>query len=511
MKVLQFHAIIMVTVAVAACGEINNQNEVLDNRSLSVTIGADHISAVSAVFNGKVYLGNTVSQALIVGFQYSTSADILPSNSITIKVGEADANNNYSDMVTGLEPATKYYFRSFVRVNGQNAYGETKMFTTKTMASMFATKDATEVDAISARLNAMLDLTDVLYNKVDYGFYWGTSESSQDRVIHSTKAKDMSFSVSLENLSHMTQYWYKAFLTLDDQIFYGEVKSFTTGIVPVTDVSLNKASLSLLVGADETLIATISPSNATNKAVMWSSSNTDVATVSSSGVVTPRAAGTTTIKVTTNDSSKTASCSVTVEPGTANGHYWVDLGLHSGLKWATCNVGANQPEEYGDYFAWGETKPKSRYIWSTYEWCKGTEISQTKYCTNSSFGRVDNKATLELADDAARSNWGYTWRIPTDSDWAELIAECTWTWTTQGGKRGYTVTSKSNGNSIFLPAAGDRRDSYRYNTGNIGSYWSSSLNMFYQYYACSVYFISDKVCTYSDYRYYGLCIRPVTE
>ncbi|MDD6782411.1 MAG: hypothetical protein PUD89_05750, partial [Bacteroidales bacterium] len=104
----------------------------------------------------------------------------------------------------------------------------------------------------------------------------------------------------------------------------------------------------------------------------------------------------------------------------ANGHEYVDLGLPSGLKWATCNVGATAPEAYGDYYAWGETTTKSTYEWSTYKWCDGSYDTQTKYCTSSSYGTVDNKTVLDLADDAARANWGGAWRMPTDEEWTEL-------------------------------------------------------------------------------------------
>ena len=140
------------------------------------------------------------------------------------------------------------------------------------------------------------------------------------------------------------------------------------------------------------------------------------------------------------------------------------------VKWADRNVGASKPEEYGDYFAWGETEPKSTYSWSTYKWCNGSETTLTKYNTNSSYGTVDNKTILDLSDDAARANWGGSWRMPTDAELTELREQCTWTWTTQNGVNGYKVTSKSNGNSIFLLAAGFRHNSGLYSAGSYGYY-----------------------------------------
>ena len=120
-----------------------------------------------------------------------------------------------------------------------------------------------------------------------------------------------------------------------------------------------------------------------------------------------------------------------ISTGVENGHNWVDLGLS--VKWATCNVGATTPEGYGNYYAWGETKPKSTYDWSTYKYCNGDRYSMTKYCTNSEYGIVDNKTTLELSDDAAHVNWGGSWRMPTKAEQDELN-NCTWTWTGPAGR-----------------------------------------------------------------------------
>ncbi len=191
-----------------------------------------------------------------------------------------------------------------------------------------------------------------------------------------------------------------------------------------------------------------------------------------------------------------------------NGHEYVDLGLPSGTLWATCNVGANAPEEYGDYFAWGETTPKSTYNWSTYKYCNGSYDTQTKYCTSSSYGTVDNKTTLEAADDAARANWGGAWRMPTLAEQEELLNECTWSWTTLNGLSGYRVTG-TNGNSIFLPAAGHRRDSILGSAGSDGYYWSSSLDSgsSVSVYVLRIY--SSNFDWVYDYRYFGLSVRPV--
>ena len=198
--------------------------------------------------------------------------------------------------------------------------------------------------------------------------------------------------------------------------------------------------------------------------------------------------------------------------GTENGHEWVDLGLS--VKWATCNVGATKPEEYGSYYAWGETETKTNYNWSTYKWCSGSAETQTKYCTDSSYGTVDNKTTLELEDDAARANWGGAWRMPTDDEWTELLENCTRTWTSDyngTGVAGRIVTSNINGNSIFLPAAGCRSGDDLYYAGSYGDYRSSSLYTDNPNDAGSVVFHSDYVDMYDCDRYYGHSVRPVCE
>ena len=194
-----------------------------------------------------------------------------------------------------------------------------------------------------------------------------------------------------------------------------------------------------------------------------------------------------------------------------NGHEYVDLGLPSGTKWATCNVGATKPEEYGNYYAWGETEPKDYYDWSTYKY--GSDYDElTKYCTSSDYGTVDNKTVLDPEDDAARANWGGAWRMPTDAEWTELRENCTWKWTDDyngTGVSGRIVTSKTNGNHIFLPAAGCRYDDVLYDAGDLGLYWSSSIGTDKPGYAWYVYFRSNNVSRNNFGRYYGQSVRPV--
>ena len=194
----------------------------------------------------------------------------------------------------------------------------------------------------------------------------------------------------------------------------------------------------------------------------------------------------------------------------ANGHEYVDLGLPSGTLWATCNVGATKPEEYGDYFAWGEVEPKDEYSAKNYKWSGRYSNSINKYCIDSKYGKVDNKTILELCDDAANVNWGGDWCMPTLKEQYELSNFTTWTWTNRNGVRGCKVTSKINGNSIFLPAAGFRGISDLYSAGSYGYYWGSSLTTYDSHCAYYLSIESGSVSSYSnDYREHGLSVRPV--
>ncbi|MBO7068979.1 MAG: hypothetical protein J6W52_09950 [Bacteroidaceae bacterium] len=207
-----------------------------------------------------------------------------------------------------------------------------------------------------------------------------------------------------------------------------------------------------------------------------------------------------------------------VNPGTdpnpdedTNGHEYVDLGLPSGTLWATCNVGASKPEDYGDYFAWGETRSKIDYSWRIYKYCNGSKTTMTKYCTSSSYGTVDNKTELEPVDDTATANWGTGWQMPSDAQLEELINSnlTTTTWTTQNGVYGRKITSKSNGNSIFLPAAGICRNTSLSSAGGNGYYWSRSLYSVESYYGVSLCSGSGSISINGNLRILGLPVRPV--
>ena len=208
---------------------------------------------------------------------------------------------------------------------------------------------------------------------------------------------------------------------------------------------------------------------------------------------------------------KAAQASLT---GTANGHEWVDLGLPSGTKWATCNVGASKPEDYGSYFAWGETQTKGTYNWDNYKYANGDYDKLMKYCNNSGYGNngfTDNLTILQGSDDPAATIWGSGWRTPSKTQWDELLANTTNQWTTQNGKAGRLFTSKKNGKTLFLPAAGFRWYSKLHYAGSYGYYWSRSLSTDAPDGAQNPYFDSGGCSVGNGRRGVGQSIRPVRE
>lgn len=214
-----------------------------------------------------------------------------------------------------------------------------------------------------------------------------------------------------------------------------------------------------------------------------------------------------------NDGSGSQNDSIVDPVGSLNGHEYIDMALPSGLLWATCNVGADTPEGYGDYFAWGETMPKEIYDWKSYKYGRffHDRYELEKYCTDSCCGLngfVDNLTLLEPADDVVQASWGIGWRIPTIGEWDEMFQNTTSEWTTQNGVNGWRFTA-SNGNSLFLPAAGYYWES-EFNAADLGVYWSVTLNVEFPYRAWGFHFNASQchLCGSSD-RNRGQTVRAV--
>ena len=286
-------------------------------------------------------------------------------------------------------------------------------------------------------------------------------------------------------------------------------------IKSVTDITLSSSTINLMdLCNNHQLTATVTPADADNPDVTWTSSDESVATVDQTGLVTGIADGMCTITASATDGSGVfATCTVNVDF-----QEYVDLDLPSGTLWAACNIGADNPEDKGDYIAWGETSGykdgKTKFAYSTYKYCKGSQTTLTKYCNNSSYGNngfTDTLTELLPEDDAATANWGTNWRMPSKEQFDELINSnyTTTTWATQNSKQGYRITSKSNGNSLFLPTAGYRSDSSITRENSEGWYWSRTLCTNFPVEAYCLRLDSSNIRTNVYYREYGLSVRPV--
>ena len=197
--------------------------------------------------------------------------------------------------------------------------------------------------------------------------------------------------------------------------------------------------------------------------------------------------------------------------GNLNGHDYIDLGLPSGTLWATLNVGANTIVDYGYYFAWGETQPKSDYNWSTYRYCHGEGDMLTKYCNDSFLGYngfTDSLTNLQPEDDAATANWGAGWRMPSQEEWQELISNTVGKGVMVNNVEGWLLTA-TNGNSLFLPFAGYRSYITLFKAGKSSFSWTTSLHDGYSGYACPAICCPADSYLYNMYRYCGLTVRPV--
>jgi len=303
-------------------------------------------------------------------------------------------------------------------------------------------------------------------------------------------------------------------------------------VIPVTGVSLDKSEITMLPGQTYKFTATVVPEDATYKYyLLWSYDDNGVVEVYNESVIALKP-GKAVVTVKTKDGGFQASCVVTVLGESDIPHEAVDLGLPSGVKWASVNLGASSPEEFGDYYAWGETEPYYQpghsqddpckfwregkvngYTYSSYRWYSS---GWTRYNISSEYGIVDNKTSFrdyDYEDDAARAKWAGEWRMPSKADWDELNEKCTWTWTGLNGVSGYRVSGPS-GESIFIPAAGMRAKSSIIHSGE-GNYYSSDLAVSLEHQnptsAYEMWF--DQTQHTTDYwiaaRYCGCSVRPV--
>ena len=315
-------------------------------------------------------------------------------------------------------------------------------------------------------------------------FDWSIADQSEKLPVlsygHSTQKYtdgNATYSCTLENQCALVEF--SLTLETSDAVTVGGMLTNATidfgtpGITPNTDVDSD--DITLYSENTTTKWAILLPQDAVDGATVTIGSGNytiDVPAIGANGYF--------------HGTGSTPAVAIDNTPGPA--HEYVDLGLPSGRLWATCNVGANAPEEYGDYFAWGETTPKNTYTSGNYTYSANPDI-------------------LPADHDAATANWGSGWRMPTEADWDELLANTTVTWTTQNSVKGRKFTA--NGNSLFLPAAGYRDDGSLYLAGGDGYYWSSSLYSGNPSKAWGFDFDADDLFMYDSNPYYGRSVRAV--
>ena len=508
--------------------------DVNDPDNPTFTGDATDITSYSALLT--CYANNildNLSSDLKIGIIYCTEGTPSKSNGTqkTVSKSQVAGDGKYTISLTGLSEGTTYYYRSFVYQSGLWFYGNVRQFTTtgQNVQVDFSTEAPTSVTCYSAKVSTRMTLTTPQgYGSLSYGICYGTTAETTEKMALSNRDGNGNFSTTLRALTGNTIYYYRPYATIDGTTFYGNISSFKTledNVVVTGELASDgtvRSRLTIGSGAYSSL----------EVGLCWSTSN-QLPTVSDKTATTNELddenyyvirpsfrAGTNYYRSYVKIDGVAHYGVVKVyegEPMTA-GHA-IDLGLS--VKWADMNVGASKPEDYGEYFAWGETEPKDVYNWNTYKWCSnGRWTGITKYTypdgqeegiwyNNNTFVG-DNKTTLDPDDDAAHVNWGGAWRMPTRAEQDELRNKCSWSWTTQNGVNGYKVVGP-NGNSLFLPAAGCRRADYLSDVGSWGLYWSSSLVEYYSGYAYSLYFDSGYVYWYDYDRFIGFSVRPVCQ
>ena len=477
------------------------------------------ITGNSAMGGGEVTVSDG-TYILVRGLCWATHEN--PTTNEDSFVEEGSGVGSFSATMTGLNWSTTYYYRAYAVTPSGTVYGEQQSFTTRDGIPTLTTTDVINITAISATSGGNITDNGGL-NVTARGVCWSTSPNPTVSDSHTTGGTGTgSFTSNITGLEISTTYYVRAYATTNAGTGYGEQVSFTTRNGIPTVMTAEVTNIGSACAYSGGIITDDGGLSITSRGVCWSTSpsptlaNTHTTNDNGAGSFTSFINGLSTsttyyVRAYATNSFVTVYGNQLSFTTTNDEHSYVDLGLPSGLLWATCNVGANNPEDYGDYFAWGETQPKDTYNWSTYQYCMGSYTTMTKYCSNSSYGYngfTDDLTTLLPEDDAATANWGSHWRMPTEEEWQELYQNTTHTWTTQNGVKGRLFTA-SNGNSLFLPAAGYRYNSSLYDAGSDGHYWSSSLNTDVQDCAWPFYFYSDGYYMGYYSRNGGRSVRPV--
>lgn len=417
----------------------------------------------------------------------------------------------FTSNLTNLTANTTYYVRAYATNENGTSYGEQKSFTTLQNIELptVTTADVTDITQNTAVSGG--NITDDGGATVTArGVCWSKDPNPTiDNSFISNGNGTGSFTIEISGLTSATTYYVRAYATNSEGTSYGEQKTFTTLQyiqlpTVTTTIVTNVTSTTATSGGN---VTDDGGATVTARGVCWSTSPDP--TIDDNKTTDGNGTGAFTSQLTNLTHSTTyymrayATNSegtsygeqkyfTTLSDGMINGHQYVDLGLSSGLKWATCNVGADSPEDYGGYYAWGETETKTEYT-------QGNSVT---------FGQQLNDISGNAQYDAATANWGGTWRMPTKDEIRELIYNCNWTPETQNGVDGFKVTG-NNGNYIFIPASGYRDGSSLYIYGEC-YYWSSTPRQYGVEFANILYSDTEFQSEDVNYRYRGLTIRPVS-
>ncbi|MCQ2315365.1 MAG: hypothetical protein MJZ85_01580 [Bacteroidales bacterium] len=484
------------------------------------------ITQTTATCGGKV----TDSGGLEVtsrGVCWSTSQNPTTSNEHTTN---GNGTGSFTSNITGLTPNTTYYVRAYAVNSKGTSYGEQKTFKSLQVitAPTVTINPITDITYCSAKSGGNVT-SDGGASVTARGVCWSTSQNPTINNSHTTNGTGTgAFTSNMTELTPNTTYYVRAYATNNIGTNYSDQISFKTQPSIAPTVITNKPSSITQDGAScGGNVTSDGGATVTARGVCWSTSQNP--TVSDSHTTDGTGTGSFTSSITgltastryyvrayatnSNGTSYGEQKEFTSEDPNVGGHVYVDLGLPSGRLWAACNVGADNPESYGSYFAWGEFLTKNDYDWDEYKWANGSYNTLTKYNTNSSYGTVDNKTVLEINDDVAHVKWGHDWRMPTVDEWQELYDNTTSEWTTVDETRGILLTSKMPGytdKTLFLPAAGYKIGETKGGEGTDGHYWSSSLFSSYPRTAYHMFFDADNVNPQDVYdRPSGFSVRPV--
>ena len=478
------------------------------------TTSVSNITSNSATIGGNV-TNEGGAEVTEFGIVYSTSPNPTTSSN---KKASGSGLRSFSVTLYNLSNGTTYYVRAYAINSEGTSYGEQKSFTTRLHSTPYVTTTSiSEITHSSATVEGEVT-GDGGAEVTERGVVYNTSSNPTTANTKKVSGKGVgSFSVVLSNLSKGVTYYVRAYAINNEGTSYGEERAFTTNkytppsvtTVSVSNISYTSATVGGKVTSD-------GGTTVTERGICYSTYSYPTIDSSTSSTIIKSGSGTGSYTIELNSLSQGIKYyvrayainsqgisygeqkSFTTLTRFENGFEFVDLGLS--VKWATMNIGANTPYDYGDYFAWGETTPKDTYDWSTYK-LGNNRYDLTKYDT---YFWGDGLTTLERKDDAAYVNWEGNWRMPDDTEFTELKEKCNWVWTGTG----YQITGP-NGNSIYIPAAGYKRNDKITDVGSYGYYWSRSLYTPFPERAWLLSFRSDHKYTTETERTKGFSIRPV--